>query len=549
MSRRRSRKGSRSLMIGLGLANVVILAIVVWLVLQRSDTAETTVAEAPAPQPVQVTPVASESFSWQDRLAPDAGADPRCPDCNVIAIALDIFRPDHLECMGYPHETAPNICKMFEEGVLFDTFVAHAYQTPIAQMANFTGRYPSKSGFVTFNSRLAADVPTLPERLQQAGYHTVAMGSSFEVMSDMSTAMADHTAFKADDLNPGLSFGRGFDRFIFTGHRNIPTDAIPWLKQHGDEPFFLWTIFGTLHWPYGSNVPPEHHERFDPKPYDGILRPHLPLSFQLLSRIYNGRIYRESMGPAGLPLGPDDHGLINARYDLGLWWVDRFIGELMQSLPPERLQKTIIILYGVHGEDLGEHGYYGHYDIFDVETRMSMVILSPMQRLEQSRRVSTVTEGVDFAPTVLDLLGLDPLPDIDGQSLVPAMQSGEGDPERTAFIERVPLWEDIFRYKNSMPKHYVARVSRILDAEVVADRAIRSQDWKLIHRTAREVEEEVSWYAFLETTPLERDEWELYDLKADPTEQHNVYADHPEEAAPLRETLLAWEATLPPLQR
>ncbi len=527
MRRSGQSSGRRLVMGGLVLANLLVgLAVVgVW----RQDSAVPDVRDPStddAPEPVSVQPRRS-SVDWSQRWAPDADADPTCADCNLLLIALDIFRPDRMPCFGHTADTTPNICEMVDHGVLFDTFMAHAYQTPIAQMANFTGLYPSRSGFVSFASTLDPTVPTLPERLQAAGYNTVAMGTSFEVMTDMSAADGERTPFVRAGLNPSSSFGRGFDRFVYSGHRNLPSDAIPWLRSQAERPWFLWLVFGTLHWPYGVNVPPAEQTRFDPPEYAGVLRDQGPLNFRTLSRLYQGHIYDEDGERRALPA--DDHDFIQARYDVGLRYVDRFIGDLVDSLSAEQLQSTLIVLYGIHGEDLGEHGYYGHYDIFDVETRMAMVVLDPALRGSPAR-ISAVVEGVDLAPTVLDLLGLPALPHTDGRSLAPAIATGTADPDRVAILERVPLWEDIFRHKSGMPEAFVERIAARLDAGTWRDRAIRSQRYKLVHRTARAIEAEVSWYGWLSGKPVERPEWELYDLEVDPGEQVNVYGSRWNEA-------------------
>ncbi len=485
--------------------------------------------------------------AWDERFAEGADGHPDCPDCNVLMISLDIFRPDHMPCFGYARDTAPNICAMAQHGTLFERFIVHAYQTPVSQMSIFTGRYPSSSGYVSFGSTLSPSVPTLPERLQQHGYQTVAMGSSFEVMTDMSSTQVGRVRFHRDGLNPGLSFGRGFDRFVFTGNRNLPTDAIPWLRQHGDEPFFLWLILGTLHWPYGTRGDPALAYMYDPPGYDGPLAGMPRLGFEQLSRIYQGTLYDDISGGI-TPLGPQDTAYINARYDFGLWTVDGFIGELMRAIPPEQRDKTLILLHGVHGEDLGEHGYFGHFDIYDTEIASTLLVLNPEHRAE-GVRIAEQVEGVDLAPTLLEVLGLPPLEAPDGASFVEALRLGRGDPERRAFSERIPLWEDIFRHRSSMPTDYVAMINGIMDGVLIGDTALRTQRWKLLHRRARLLEERVSWWTYLSGQIVARPEWELYDLQADPTEQTNVIQRHPEIAADLQAELLDWEQRMAARQR
>ncbi len=530
----RPERVRRMKLLALAVVNVAILVAIAVVLVDR---------ELPAPE--ETPPASSEStrfaIPWDNRLAPEATAlDPSCKGCNLLLVSLDIFRPDHMPCFGYDKPTTPFICELVEHATVFDNFIVHAYQTPVSQMSMFTGLYPSSSGFTNFAAVLPPEVDYFPEAMKRAKYTTVAMGSSFEVMSDMSKYGSGALHFTQEGLNPGMSFGRGFDRFVFTGQRNVPTDAFAWLQEPRQDPFFLWLILGTLHWPYGAHGDPAEQGRFDPPGYDGPLRNVRQLGFEVLSSIYDGKFYRRN-GGAPLTLGPADAAFINSRYDYGMWTVDQFMGELLASIPPDVLQNTLIVLHGVHGEDLGEHKYFGHYDVYDTEVRSTLIVLSP-RRKQEGVRIEQQVEGVDLAPTLLDLLGLPPLSGALGTSAVEVMRTGVGDPLRLAFVQRIPLWEDIFRYRSLMPPDYVARINPILDRDVVGDTGLRTLRWKLLHRRARAIEEQVSWWTNLTGVPIQRPEWELYDLAADPTEQVNVATQEPEVTAELGEKLLAWES-------
>ena len=472
--------------------------------------------------------------------------DLRCPGCNVLLISLDILRANNLPCYGYERDTAPNLCEMAQRGTLFENFIVHAYQTPISQMSILTSLYPSVSGYVSFASQIEPTTPYLPEVLQEQGYHNVAFGSSFEVMTDMSAQMVTrHEGLISiipdkEGLNPGLSFGRGFDRFVFTGHRNLPTDALGWLRDAGDEAFFMWLPIGTLHWPYGMLGEPEEKRRFDPPGYDGMFKGVDRLGFRRFnSKVFENRYYHPDGNSD--PLSTADVQYVISRYDFGIYYTDGFLGELFTLLHETGLvDNTLVILHGVHGEDLGEHGYYAHYDIFDTEVRTPLIIFNPRNG-NHGQRISDQVRGIDLAPTILDLVGLETLPGALGESLVPAMQEGELRTARPAIMERIPLWEDMFRHLGSMPADYVERVTPILDERVYGDVGIRTDRWKLIHRRSRDIEAQVSWWSYVTGIPQEREEYELYDLDADPTELRNVYEQHPEDARRLREQLTAWE--------
>ena len=529
MARRRSQSRRRPLVLAVLLvSNMAVLALV-WTVWGLRDP----VGEPAAPVPVVDR---GKPVDWSAFAHPEAVPGGRCADCNVLVLSLDIFRPDRLPCFGGPHDTGTAICGLAKHSVLFNQFIVQAYQTPIAQMAMFAGRYPSRTGFSRFSAVLPADEAVVPEVFAASGYETVAMGSSFEVMTDMSSWSSHGHTFTEDGLNPGLSFGRGFERFVYTGYRNLPTDAIPFVRDRPADapPYFLWVAFGTLHWPYGASAHPSERQRFDPPGYDGrfvgLDAPHFPL----VSRIYKGTWYSGS-GP--VPLTEDDLNWIRARYDVGLLEVDRFVGELLSAIPPEQAARTLVVLHGIHGEDLGEHGYFGHYDVFDTEVHQRLMVLNPMQT-EGPAVVEEVVEGVDLAPTLADLVGLSmPVPPegkpLDGVSLRETMMRGAGDPERMAISERIPLWEDIFRHLSTMPPGYVERIRPLLDGPAVGDLSVRTRRWKLIHRRVRELEAEVSWWTEVTGAPLQRDALELYDLQSDPTELRDVKDAHPDVVARL----------------
>ncbi len=522
MSRPRRRQRQVAALVA---ANMVIFAAVA------------AVGRARAPVPEASAP---HTVAWEARLAPDATElDAACPGCNLLLVSLDIFRPDHMPCFGYDAPTTPHICELAAHATVFDNFIVHAYQTPVSLMSMLTGQYPSQSGFTNFAAVLPEEADYFPEALKQAGYGTVAMGSSFEVMSDMSAYTKGSLRFRKTGLNPGTSFGRGFDRFVFTGQRNVPTDAIGWLAEPRAQPWFLWLVVGTLHWPYGAHTDPAERTRFDPPGYAGPLADG-KLGFEVLSHIHDGKLYGQP-GEPPTPLTEADTAFVNARYDAGMWTVDQFVGELLAGMPPEVMQKTLIVLHGVHGEDLGEHGYFGHYDVFDTEVRSTLIVLSPRRR-QEGVRIAAQVEGVDLGPTLLDLLGVAPMEGTLGRSVAGWIAAGKGDEDRPAFTQRVPLWEDIFRYRADMPADYIAHTDPILDRAVYGDTGIRTLRWKLLHRRARAIEEAVSWWTWLSGGPIRRPEWELYDLVADPDERVNVAERESTVLAELSAQLLAWEA-------
>ena len=97
------------------------------------------------------------------RLAPTRG---------VIFISLDTLRADHLSSYGYHRPTSPFIDSLAERGVLFENAFVQLPGTLPSHMSMFTGLYPAEHDVYPPSGVLSAEIPTLPEILQAAGFRT-----------------------------------------------------------------------------------------------------------------------------------------------------------------------------------------------------------------------------------------------------------------------------------------------------------------------------------------------------------------------------------------
>jgi arylsulfatase A-like enzyme len=219
--------------------------------------------------------------------------------------------------------------------------------------------------------------------------------------------------------------------------------------------------------------------------------------------------------------------------------MDDYLGQILDSLKEQKLdKKTIIVIQSEHGEGLGENGYYAHYDIFDTETRVPLLIVDP--RNKEQKRVKSSVGSVDILPTVLEMTNNSVPSSIQGRSLLGIMNGDESDGKRdAAYIERVPLWEET----SLELVQQVLGIRGIKNEKTGArDIAIRTEKWKYIKRLAKDRVEEISWWKAISGSPVTVPPEELYDLEADPLETKNVISEHPDVAAELRTRLDAWYA-------
>ena len=412
---------------------------------------------------------------------------------NVVWFCLDTLRADHLSCYGYFRKTSPTIDRLAAEGVLFPQSRANAVATGPAFTSMFTGRYAvNNEWYVTPHD--VPDVinfpdarPVFPERIwDHGGITTAAFDNLFSFASHMK------------------QFVRGFEWYVnATGtsrpiHHHLVGGSLnarllPWIRTHARERFFLFVHYWDPHTPY--NQPAEFarpfvHERGD---LDDLEVREAPAGYRYvpgwgtvdnISHAEESDEYQAAADPAW------KHPQCIDSYDGEILYTDHLVEQVLNELADAGiLDETAVIINADHGEQLNQHfDTWGHPGLHDANVFTPLILWRPGALPEGTRPAGYVLH-VDLAPTILDLLGVDPLAEEDGASLLPVIR-GE-----------VPGRE-----------HYYS--------ETMAMRAVVKDDWKYIwHKCARD---------------------ELYDLQADPMEAINLIEDEPRRTEELRCCLLQW---------
>lgn len=449
---------------------------------------------------------------------------------NIVMISIDSLRPDHMGLYGYKRNTTPNIDEWAKDAVVFKDHFSTSYLTPISEVSVHTGKYPFTTGVINFESGLASSTPTLGEILKNNGWQTAAFGSSAE--------FADYVA--------GRSLARGFDSYdhshagkdIYNGRGGNPiARSIPWVKDASkkNKPFFLWVTLGSVHWPYGQSEP----NHFSSSTYDGYFKTASVNTWALVDYVYKNQIFGRTERGGKLkpvaPLSQEDFDFLIGRYDDGIVMTDRRVGELLSYLKDSGLDKnTLVIIETEHGEGFNERGYVMHYDIFDEQVHTPLLIKAPNI---PSKQVNALTSGVDLLPTILSILHLPETP-TDGVSLMPLLSGSSTSVRNEVYLTRTSLWERIMNDYEGL-----ADIAKVDDKEHFADVAIRTNEWKLIHRRAREALKRWGWHNNFANPPIIYTEYELYDLSRDPGETQNIYENSKQEPpiVALQAQLSDWE--------
>nr|WP_284286329.1 sulfatase-like hydrolase/transferase [Alicyclobacillus fastidiosus] len=329
-------------------------------------------------------------------------------------------------------------------------------------------------------SQLPKHVEWLPEILRKAGFVTGAVDNLYQLKE---------------------WFARGYRYYInsvgrerWIDGRTVNDLAIPWIREHKDEDFFLFLHYWDCHTPY---LPPLDYVRsfYDEhkNPYDS--------TNQSMKRAYNHPAYPFFKHHHYSLLGEvADATYVNALYDAEVRYLDDRLRELDECLREQGVyDDTLLILFGDHGESLTEHDiYWDHCGLYDSTVHVPMILRWP-NRIPPRRRVSGLVQQVDLMPTVLEALCLNPPRHLDGKSLWPAI---DGLCEQTH--ARIYLSECAWQ----------------------ASRGVRTSDYKFIQT--------------IDSGPFVRPPCELYDLRSDPNETNNLVDLLPEKVLAMAQLLNDW---------
>ena len=208
----------------------------------------------------------------------------------------------------------------------------------------------------------------------------------------------------------------------------------------------------------------------------------------------NGELHNYANVPKGDPIPADFAKKLRHGYYACISYTDAQIGRLLDALDKEGLaDNTIIVLWGDHGWQLGDHGLWHKHTNFELATRAPLLVSVPKQK-NAGQKCDALVEFVDVYPTLADLCGL-PIPNgLDGVSLKPLIENPAGSVKKMT-ISQYP------------------RGASGAGAGPMMGYSVRDERWRLTVWLSRKDGSIVAT--------------ELYDEKNDPAETVNI-ADKPE---------------------
>lgn len=442
---------------------------------------------------------------------------------NILLIMADQVNPAFLPSYGHPVVKMPNLQRMADEGVVFDT----AYCTnPICAPSRFsmlTGRMASEMGVFDHQCEMPASAPTLMHYLRHLGYHTALSGKMHFLGPDQLHGYEERLT---TDIYPS-DFGWGPDW-------RAGTPEIPWAptgisprtvieagpcarslqldydeevahqavqkiydlaRQPEPQPFFLTVSFSQPHSPFVASR--EHWDRYEE---DEIDMPDVPpLSLEEMDA-HSRRLHHMFHIDEYTVIEDNVRNARRAYYGM-LSYIDDKLGELMTALEDSGLEEeTVVVFTSDHGEMLGERGLWYKQSLLEGSVRIPLIVRMPGESPLKGRRVSNTVSLLDLLPTFVELGTeggpVDYVEPILGHSLLPLLSTESNPWERPVFAE------------------YSA------EGTYAPCLMVRKGKFK---------------YIYCETDPAL-----LFDLEADPNELHNLAGDeaYAEVLSDLREEML-----------
>ncbi len=432
---------------------------------------------------------------------------------------LFILADDHagyvLGADGNSRAETPNLDRLASQGT---RFASHFCNSPVctpSRQSFLTGQLPHAAGVTVLKTALDRQKPTIAKQLKKAGYQTAVFGKMhFNRPSELGLHGFDHmmteqdlaTAWTARESRPipnGIATKPPWKPFvdparIWLNAENLPYPrhdqdmrsatlldrATKYLNENRGKQTAVWVSFQEPHSPY--DFPLEDRNHFTAAQFKAPVPGkedawQIPLIFRDLSD-------EEKQG-------------IAAAYYNSVRYLDRNIGRLLEHVD----DNTVIVYMADHGYSLGQHGRFEKHCCYEPALRVPLIIRWPSK--VKRGVVTDMTESIDIAPTILDLLGAPPLSIAHGQSLRPYLEG-----KRPAH-----------------PRDHI--FSEYLENE---EACIRTAQYKFVHCSGKR--ERTDGYKTENPTPGRY--IRLYDLKTDPDEFTDIAAANPKVVAEMQRLML-----------
>jgi arylsulfatase A-like enzyme len=460
--------------------------------------------------------------------------DKESPRPNILFIMSDDHAYQAISAYGHGLNKTPNIDRIASAGAIFTrACVSNSICAP-SRAVLLTGKHSFVNGKIDNRNPYDWDQDNFAKRLQTGGYQTALIGkihlNGLPQGFDYSMVLPGQGHYYNPDflINGEKKHVEGYCTDIITNA------TLDWLKNKRDPEKPFCVVYNQKA-PHGNWKPaPEYLTMyndtiFEPPAnffdnYEGRGRAAKEQNSMIDGSMKWGRHFKLLTDPDGNPTGferelarftekqkadwlahytPGNDSFRAANLtgkELAKWKFNRYIkdylktirsvddgvGKVLDYLEESGLDENTVVIYtSDQGFFLGEHGWYDKRFMYEEAFRTPLLVSCPKE-IVPGTEISKLVQNIDFAPTILDYAGIEIPDDMQGESFR-KLVSGENENWRDAVY---------YTYYEHPSAHQVKR-----------HYGIATERYKLIH-----------FY-------FDIDEWELYDLKTDPSEMKSVYDD------------------------
>jgi arylsulfatase A-like enzyme len=421
---------------------------------------------------------------------------------NILFILTDDQRFDTMGCAGNPIIQTPNVDRLAREGVRFRrSFVT----TPICAASRasiLTGTFERTHGYTFTKPPLTRAFTSIsyPLVLRQAGYRTGFVGK-FGVAVEKGVQEEMFDFLKLTSFPYFQTIG-GLERHM----TEVEGEAVIEFLR-GAKPGTPFCVAWCPWAPHADDENPKQY--FWPPAVDGLYRDvRIPVPEMAAPSYYDAQpdFLRNTMSRTRWAWRFDDpekyQAMVKGYYRM-ISGIDLVLGRIMAELDRSGLAENTIIIYtSDNGYFLGERGYADKWLMYEPSINVPLIVHDPRATREDRGLVKDVmTLNIDLPATIMDFAGIKPSPLAQGRSLRPLL--GRRTPHWRSEIFCEELWDH---------------------PEIPQSECVRTERWKFIRY------------------PKHTEYVELFDLKSDPDEKHNLAGDprHGADLAKMRERCDRW---------